>query len=251
MIYTALGSMLMAVSFDRADFCCRSTDEVEAFGLFARTLEDVPEFEYVRGGAEGLDIADSITGDAHKLLNVPYDCGFFFCQNPNIAQQVCQNPNAAYLTSSSSDGDTITLPLNMGIENSRRFRSLPVYATLMAYGREGYREMVTRQVRLARSVASFLHCHSAFELLPKATSRPSGNSTFIIVLFRAKDDALNRELVQRINASSRLYVSGTVWQGQPASRIAVANWQVDVERDLATIKAVLQAIASGWGSVHL
>ena len=237
----------MAVRLDRATGCCWSTDEVEAFGLFARTLDDVPEFESVRGGAEGLDMADSITGDAHKLLNVPYDCGFFFCQDSDIAQQVCQNPNAAYLTSASSISDAIASPLNVGIENSRRFRSLPVYATLMAYGREGYREMVTRQVRLARSVASFLLSHPSFELLPKATSRSSGSSIFIIVLFRAKNDALNRELVQRINVSSRMYVSGTVWQGQPASRIAIANWQVDVERDIANIKAVLQDVASGWG----
>ena len=215
--------------------------------MFARTLDNIPEFESVRGGTEGLELADSVTGDAHKLLNVPYDCGFFFCQDPDIAQQVCQNPNAAYLNSASSSSDGIASPLNVGIENSRRFRSLPVYATLMAYGREGYRDMVTRQVRLARSVASFLLSHPAFELLPKATSRPSSSSIFIVVLFRAKNDALNRELVQRINASSRMYVSGTVWQGQPASRIAIANWQVDVERDIANIKAVLQNVACGWG----
>ena len=214
--------------------------------MFARTLEGSPEFEHVRLGAEGLDLADSITGDAHKLLNVPYDCGFFFCRHSDLAQQVFRNPNAAYLSSTCSEHDTLASPLNVGIENSRRFRSLPVYATLMAYGRVGYRDMLIRQVRFARSVAAFVNEHPAFELLPRPVASSHGKYIFIIVLFRAVDAALNHELVKRINASRRIYVSGTAWHGESASRIAVSNWQVDVERDSRTVRDVLEQIASDW-----
>lgn len=41
-----------------------------AFGIFARALESTPEFEKIRGLASGLELADSITVDGHKLLNV-------------------------------------------------------------------------------------------------------------------------------------------------------------------------------------
>ena len=102
-------------------------------------LEDGPEFGRVRSGADALELADSITGDAHKLLNVPYDCGFFFCRHKDLLQQVLHNPNAAYLNFNASGAARIVSPLNVGIENSRRFRGLPVYASLMAYGRRGYR----------------------------------------------------------------------------------------------------------------
>ena len=220
-----------------------------AFGLFARLLDGSPEFETVAQGAQGLTLADSIGGDGHKLLNVPYDCGFFFCRHPGIAQQVFQNPNAAYLNTKNSATDSIQSPMNVGIENSRRFRGLPVYATLMAYGREGYADMLKRQIRFARAVAAHLFDHTDFELLPTDvfSNRASiEKSIFIIVLFKAKNKALNDTLVKRINASSKMYVSGTVWDHCPASRIAVSNWQVDPDRDLNVVKTVLENVLSEW-----
>lgn len=218
-----------------------------AFGLFARLLDGLPEFETVAQGTRGLTLADSVAGDGHKLLNVPYDCGFFFCRHPRIAQQVFQNPNAAYLSTKNADADTIQSPMNIGIENSRRFRGLPVYATLMAYGREGYGDMLKRQIRFARAVAAYLFDHAHFELLPKDvfSDRASiDKNVYIIVLFKAKNEALNNTLVERINASSKMFVSGTMWDNCPASRIAVSNWQVDPHRDLHVVRTVLEKVLS-------
>lgn len=41
-----------------------------AFGIFGRALEQGLGFDAIKSGCEGLELADSITGDAHKLLNV-------------------------------------------------------------------------------------------------------------------------------------------------------------------------------------
>lgn len=219
-----------------------------AFGLFARILERSSEFTDVRGGTEGLELADSITGDAHKLLNVPYDCGFFFCRHAGLQKQVFQNPNAAYLSSGSPSLDQIETPLNLGLENSRRFRALPVYATLMSYGRSGYRDMLQRQIRFARKVARFILQHPDFDLIPQGLYDEVSidQRTYIIVLFRAKDEALNNSLVKRINNTARIYVSGTSWDGNSACRMAVANWQVDPERDLVTVQSVIQHVLQEW-----
>lgn len=108
-------------------------------------------------------MADSITGDAHKLLNVPYDCGIFFSRHADIAEDVCRNPNAVYLSVGAGE---IPAPCNIGLENSRRLRALPVYATLVAYGKDGYRDMLERQIKLARSVTGWLLEHPAYEVLP-------------------------------------------------------------------------------------
>lgn len=220
-----------------------------AFGLFARLLDGIPEFDTVAQGARGVTLADSVASDGHKFLNVPYDCGIFFCRHPSIAQQVFQNPNAAYLNTKNAATDTIQSPLNMSIENSRRFRGLPVYATLTAYGREGYADMLMRQIRFARAVAGYFFGNADFELLPKGVFSDKVSieqNIFVIVLFKAKDKALNEVLVKRINASSMMYVSGTMWDDCPASRVAVSNWQVDPDRDLKIVRTVLENVVSEW-----
>jgi len=106
--------------------------------------------------------------------------------------------------------------------------------------------MVTRMVRLARHIAFFIRACPHFELLPQADASPE--TTFIIVLFRARNPSLNNVLVDRINASNQIYVSGTQWAGRKAVRIAVSNWRVDVDTDLAVVKEVLTSVASSWSS---
>ncbi|KAI9788549.1 MAG: hypothetical protein M1816_006798 [Peltula sp. TS41687] len=217
-----------------------------AFGLFARLLP-LGNLDTIRQGVEGVELADSITGDAHKLLNVPYDCGFFFSRHS--MQQVFQNTNATYLNSTANITDVVS-PLNISIENSRRFRAMPVYATLVACGRDGYLDMLERQIRLATQVALFLWSHSEdFELLPDLKNEDVEervHNVFIIVLFRARDERLNHDLVKRINAANKIYVSGTIWDGMPATRIAIANWQVMPNRDLDIIKDVLNEVLRQW-----
>jgi hypothetical protein len=68
----APGSMLMEVREHKGDLTRPSkTDEPAAFGIFARALpQDEDEFLDLRAHTAGLDLADSITVDGHKLLNV-------------------------------------------------------------------------------------------------------------------------------------------------------------------------------------
>jgi glutamate/tyrosine decarboxylase-like PLP-dependent enzyme len=214
-----------------------------AFGILGRVL-DASSHKSIVQACAGLELADSITGDAHKLLNVPYDCGFFFSRHRNIADRVFQNPNAAYLATSNGP-DSIMSPLNIGIENSRRFRALPVYASLVAYGKAGYRDMLERQIALSRGIAKFIIDSEDFELLPASEAHIEErlSNVFIIVIFRAMNEELNKELVAKIKATRKIYVSGTTWGGKPACRFAVSNWMTDVKRDLPLIEEVLTGIA--------
>ncbi|KKA23672.1 Aromatic-L-amino-acid decarboxylase [Rasamsonia emersonii CBS 393.64] len=228
-----------------------------AFGIFGRILNDsTPEFASITRGCAGLEMADSITGDAHKFLNVPYDCGFFLCRHPSssLAEDVFRNANAAYLSDSSgrtpADEPTIPSPLNVGIENSRRFRALPVYASLLSYGKDGYRDLLERQIRLARTIAGWLFDHPAYTALPVSRTKADlVAKTYTIVLFRANEEALNRDLTRRINATSKMFVSGTSWEGKPACRIAVSNWRVEEQRDIAVVMSVLERVVQESSSV--
>ncbi len=125
-----------------------------AFGLFAAC--DPSRAHLLRG----LDAADSITADGHKWLNVPYDSGFVFTRHLALHQQVFK-VIAAYL----GNGSDLS---HRTPEDSRRFRALPAWMTLMAYGRSGYRELVARCCSLARSMGQGVEQSPHFELFRPA-----------------------------------------------------------------------------------
>ncbi|KAH6652760.1 pyridoxal-dependent decarboxylase [Truncatella angustata] len=210
-----------------------------AFGVFARCLPRTSEYSKLQQYAAGLELADSITVDGHKLLNVPYDCGMFFTRKASALTSWCQNPNAAYLAGGATDG--IQSPLNVGLQNSRRFRALPVYAVLLSEGREGIARIMERMVHLARGVAEAVRESPDYILLPDENT--NAEDTHVVVLFRAKDDDLNERLVETIHKSGQWYVSGTKWKGQTAVRVAVSTWRVNVDEDLRDIKSYLASMA--------
>ena len=236
------------LSYNQAEYSIPSSIYLTstAFGIMGRILSDSPEYALIKNACSGLELADSITGDGHKLLNVPYDCGYFFSRHRSIASRVFQNPNAAYL--STGGHDEIMSPLNIGLENSRRLRALPVYASLMAYGSDGYRDMLERQITLARGIANFILDSEDFELLPEFTGSREEvlSNIYIIVLFRAKDEGLNKQLVDLIKEDRTLQLSGTAWEGTPACRFAVSNWKADVKRDLPVIEKVFSKVVDTW-----
>lgn len=217
-----------------------------AFGLLAAALPQTPEFAHLRTPTSSAHFADSLTGDCHKLLNVPYDSGFFLTRSLPTLTSVFSNGAAAYLSSSATDD--IPSPLNIGIENSRRFRALPVYSVLLSLGRTGISEMLARQVRLARRISKFVADHPKLQLLPVNFKVEGGDqSKFreeevgIVVLFRARDESVNETLLEKINEGKVIYCSGSTWEGRKAVRLAVGTWRVDVERDLEIVRAVLEA----------
>jgi len=64
-----------------------------AFGLLARILPpNDPKYNFQKAGVGNLEYADSIAADAHKLFNVPYDCGIFLSRHLKTGTDVFQNP---------------------------------------------------------------------------------------------------------------------------------------------------------------
>jgi len=196
-----------------------------AFGIFERLISGA------EGKTKGIEHADSITLDCHKWLNVPYDCGVFLTKHLSLLQASCE-VTAPYLAGSSSD-----IPfMSLGIENSRRFRAFPVWATLMAYGRNGVRENITANIHQAGTLAKWLDQSDKFVLVKPCELN--------VVLFKPNStrlDLSSDECIAKLNASGQVFLTPGSWQGQPIIRAALSNWSTsdeDVQKVIATLKSL-------------
>jgi glutamate/tyrosine decarboxylase-like PLP-dependent enzyme len=185
-----------------------------AFGLFA--ICDPAHAPLLRG----LDAANSIIADGHKWLNVPYDCGFVFTRHLALQQQVFKSP-AAYLGAGAD--------LFHGTpEDSRRFRALPAWLTLMAYGKSGYRDLVARCCGLAQQLAQGIEQSPHFDLLAPV------RLNIVCFTLKGADTARRDRFLAALTADGRVLLTPTVFDGVPAIRAAFANWSTR-EQDIPVI----------------
>lgn len=197
-----------------------------AFGLWARAT---PRHAALARGAE---LADSWATDAHKWLNVPYDCGIVVVRNGE-AHRGAMAVRAAYLEHAAhAERDE----LEFVPEFSRRGRAIPVYATLRHLGRQGVSALVDRCCAHARLFAELLGAVPGVAILHDVVLNQ--------VLVRFGDsDQLTREVIARVQHDGTCWLGGTTWHGEGAMRISVSNWstsEADVRRSADAIIAIFR-----------
>jgi glutamate/tyrosine decarboxylase-like PLP-dependent enzyme len=206
-----------------------------SFGIFAALS---PRSAHL---VQGMERADSIAADAHKWLNVPYESGFALIAQPQRLGQAFGMPGAPYLPSPDSPGAGYGL---FGPESSRRARALPIWATLRAYGREGYRAMVERHLDLAQQMADLVDAAPDLERLADVPLcivclryRPAGLDD------QERLNAINQRLGEALLADGRVFAGTTVYGGRVALRPAMTNWRTS-ERDVDFFVEVVRELGA-------
>jgi len=194
-----------------------------AFGLWAAAS---PELEHL---VAGHGRADSWTTDAHKWLNVPYDCGIAFVAHPE-AHRAAMAVRAEYLI---QGPDAVRDEVDWTPEFSRRARGFALYAALRSLGRAGVADLIERSCTRARQFATEIAQVPGCEVLNEVVLNQ--------VLFRFGDDVTTNDVLARVQASGETWMSGTVWDGRAAIRLSVSNWRTsedDVSRAVEAFRRV-------------
>jgi glutamate/tyrosine decarboxylase-like PLP-dependent enzyme len=199
-----------------------------AFGLWAAASPRL------RPMLAGLERADSWAADAHKWLNVPYDCGLVFVAHPEAHQAAMLNERTDYLpVGTPGERD----PIEWVTDFSRRARSIPVWATLRTLGRTGVADMIEQCCALARRFAERLAGIPGVEVLNDVVLNQ------VLVRF-GDDDAVTRDVIHRLQEGGVCWFGGTSWSGRAAMRISVASWRTTADDVDRTVEAIREAIAA-------
>ena len=186
----------------------------------------------------GLEKADSWSTDAHKWLNVPYDCGITICRHP-AAHRAAMTVTASYLVQAAPGTDRD--PVDWTPEFSRRARAVPVYAAIRSLGRTGIASIVERSCAHARRFAEQLSAEPGIVVLNDVVLNQ------VLVRFLAASgadadhDARTRAVIAAVQQDGTCWLGGSVWRGQAVMRISVSNAATTTDDVDRSVDAILRA----------
>jgi aromatic-L-amino-acid decarboxylase len=216
-----------------AEICRRHELWLHVDAAYAGAAAMLPERTDVRAGC---DLADSLVMNPHKWMFTPADFSALYCRRPKALREAFSLV-PAYLTT--AEGDSVTNFMDYGIQLGRRFRSLKLWMVIRYFGVDGLRSILREHIRLAGLFAGWVESDAAFEL---AAPVP-----FSTVCFRLEGgDAANADLLGRVNASGRAFLSHTELDGRYTLRFTVGNVRTK-EENVRRAWELISSLARGPG----
>lgn len=193
-----------------------------AYGGFFRLVPEAAE------RLRGLELCDSITLDPHKGFFLPYGTGCVLVRDLETLRRA-HRAGADYMQDLGED----TGFAELSPELSRRFRGLLLWLPVQLHGMGAFREQLAEKLALARHAAERLRADGRFELVDEPQ--------LSVVAFRLRDgdDAANAELLRRVVARKRVFLSSTRLEGRYCLRLCVLSFRTHRER----VDAALDALA--------
>lgn len=196
-----------------------------AFGLWAAVS---PRWQ---AQLEGLAAADSWATDAHKTLNVPYDCGIAIVAHPEASRAALGLHTSYLMTDDRGPGD----PYEKVPDLSRRARGVPVWAALRSLGRSGVIGLVEGLADAASGLAGGIGAIPGAEVMNQVV--------FTQVCVSFGSDERTRRVTQLLIEDGAVWMSGSHWRDRDVLRISVSNWATDADDVRRSVDAVARAVA--------
>jgi aromatic-L-amino-acid/L-tryptophan decarboxylase len=198
---------------------------------YAGSAAVCPELRWVHSG---LEYADSYCFDPHKWLLTGFDCdAFWVADRAELISALTVLPE--YLRNAATESGAVVDYRDWHVPLGRRFRALKLWFVLRWYGAEGLREHIRSGVALADRFAGWVEADRRFEVVAP--------HPFSLVCFRLRGpDAPNEELLRRLNATGRVYLTHTRVGGSYVLRLAIGSPQTE-ERHVEAAWALIRELA--------
>ncbi|MEJ2168363.1 MAG: pyridoxal-dependent decarboxylase [Desulfobacterales bacterium] len=203
--------------FDIGRICRDNHIWLHVDGAMAGTAALCPEFRWIH---RGLEMADSYCFNPHKWMFTNFDCDCFYVADRRILIQTL-SVLPEYLRNQATESGAVIDYRDWHIPLGRRFRSLKLWFVIRHYGIEGLQYHIRRHVELAQMFASWVSASDHFEL----AAAPPLN----LVCFRHRGgDDINRQIMDRLNAGGRLYLTHTRMNGKFTLRFCVGQTHTEL-----------------------
>jgi aromatic-L-amino-acid decarboxylase len=220
-----------------AALCRRDDIWLHVDAAYAGVLGILPERRDVLAGCEH---ADSLVVNPHKWLFTPMDCSVLWTRHPQVLRRTF-SLTPAYLETAEQE---VALSYSeYSFHLGRRFRALKLWFVMRAFGLDGLAARLRHHCALAARFAAWVREDAAWEVVaPVAMS---------VVCFRYRAgggtdeaglDRRNAAILDRVNASGRVFLSHTKLGGRYVLRVAVGNLRTQ-EADLMAAWELLRSAA--------
>lgn len=199
-----------------ARICRRHGIWLHVDAAFAGSAAILPEH---RDMMEGMDEVDSFVFNPHKWLMTNFDCSAYFVRDPSLLERTFQIKPEYLKTREPAPVRNLS---DWGLQLGRRFRALKLWFVIRYYGVKGLQEILREHIRLARLFQGWIEADPRFRIMAPVN--------LSLVCFRYDDgssrsqlDQINRELLERINATGRVFLTHTSLRDKFVLRLAIGQ----------------------------
>lgn len=226
---------------EMAELCAAESLWLHVDGAFGALAHLSPVLQPL---LQGLPRADSLAFDLHKWFSAPIDCACLLTRHA-ARHRATFSSTPAYMTPTERGILAGGVPFaDLGIDLTRDFKALKVWLSMKAYGVRHHAAVIEQNVNDARCFAAAIGAHAEFELLAPAPLN--------IVCFRyaparlagERLNAVNEELLLRLQESGIAVLSSTLLEGRFALRMANVNHRSRPE-DFHLLLETLLGIGAG------
>ena len=173
---------------------------------------------------DGIELADSVCWDAHKMMGIPLICSAFLIKRPEILRKICSHGNVAHYLFL-GDAEQVDLG-RMSLQCGRRNDALKLFLAWREKGDAGWARQVERYIELADRLESKVNEHSNLEMM---SSRVWSNVCLRYTTANANLNHLNQQIRNRLVKAGNFMISQSKIGDETILRPVIANPHITEE----------------------